>query len=285
MTLAPVLISGLGLGSMYGLIALGFHVTYTVSGALNFAQGSSVMLGAVFCYVFATLLGWPAPLAIVAALALCAAYGLLVERLAVRPFLARGSDAWLVATVALGLVTDNLVLFTFGNEPHSLPSSLATSSLPALGVFPLQVLIPVVGLAAAGALHLLSRRSRLGLAMRAVMENRDAARLMGVPTEALTAGAFALSSLLAGAAGVLIAPLFHIQSDMGVMFGLKAFAAAILGGVRSASGVMAAGLLLGLGEALTISAFGSGYTEIVVFSLVILGLALRIGIYLQIKGK
>ena len=94
--LAAALVAGIGLGSMYGLMALGFHVTYAVSGTVNFAQGSSMMLGAVLTYVFAQQMGWPAPLAIMLALALCALYGLLVERLAVRPFASRGSDAWLI---------------------------------------------------------------------------------------------------------------------------------------------------------------------------------------------
>src|SRR6187551_2987562 len=102
-------VSGLGLGSMYGLMALGFYVTYAVSGTVNFAQGSSMMLGAVLTFAFAQTLGWPLPLAIVLALLLCALYGLVVEIAAVRPFAAHGSDSWLMATVALGIVVDNLV--------------------------------------------------------------------------------------------------------------------------------------------------------------------------------
>ena len=120
MLLLSALISGLGLGAMYGLMALGFHVTYAVSGTVNFAQGSSMMLGAVLTFAFAKLLGWPMLLAIALALLLCAAYGLLVEFVAVRPFASRGSDAWLMSTVALGIVLDNLVMFSFGKEPRSL---------------------------------------------------------------------------------------------------------------------------------------------------------------------
>src|SRR3954468_20970313 len=127
--LAAAWISGLGLGSMYGLMALGFHVTWAVSATVNFAQGSAMMLGAVFAFAFAQQLGWPLLPAIAAALLLCAAYGLLVELLAVRPFARRRSDAWLMATVALGIVVDNLVLFTFGMEPRSLPSPLALQPL------------------------------------------------------------------------------------------------------------------------------------------------------------
>jgi len=273
------LISGLGLGSMYGLMALGFYVTYAVSGTVNFAQGSSMMLGAVLTFSFAQTFGWPLWAAIALALALCALYGLLVEWLAVRPFVNRGSDAWLMATVALGIVLDNLVMFTYGKEPRSLPSPLAQSPLEigglGLGVYPLQLLIPVVGLALAALLHTLSRRTRWGTALLAVVQNRAAARLMGIPIRRAVALAFALSALFAGVAGVLIAPLFNVAADMGTLFGLKAFAVAILGGITSAWGVMIAGLLFGLAEATITATLGSGYTQILTFALVIAALAWR----------
>ena len=276
-----MLISGLGLGSMDGLMALGFYVAYAVSGMVNFAQGSSMMLGAVLTYTFAQTLGWPGWAAVLLALALCALYGLLVEALAVRPFVNRGSDAWLMATVAMGMgmVLDNLVMFTYGKEPRSLPSPLAQSPLEIagtnLGVYPLQLLISVVGLALAAALHTLSRRTRWGVAMLAVVQNRSAARLMGIPIRRAVAVAFALSALSAGITGVLIAPLFNVHSDMGTLFGLKAFAVAILGGITSAWGVMIAGLLFGVVEAFITSTLGSGYTQIITFSLVIVALAWR----------
>ena len=279
MLLISALISGLGLGSMYGLMALGFYVTYAVSGTVNFAQGSSMMLGAVLTFTFAQTLGWPMLPAILLALVLCAAYGLVVEAVAVRPFASRGSDNWLMATVALGIVLDNLVMFTFGKEPRSLPSPLAQTPLDigglGLGIYPLQVLIPLVGLALAGVLHAVSRRTRWGTAMLAVVQNRSAARLMGIPIQGAIAVAFALSTLFAGIAGVLIAPLFNVQSDMGTLFGLKAFAVAILGGITSAWGVMIAGLLFGIIEAVVTVTLGSGYTQIVTFGLVIVALAIR----------
>jgi branched-chain amino acid transport system permease protein len=277
--LASALISGIGLGSMYGLIALGFYVTYAVSGTVNFAQGSSMMLGAVLTFAFSKTLGWPVWLAIFLALALCALYGLVVEFFAVRPFVSRGSDAWLMATVALGIVLDNVVLFTFGKEPRSLPSPLAQVPLSVgdvgLGVYPLQLIIPVVGLLLAASLHAASRKTRWGTAMLAVVQNRSAARLMGIPIRRVIAFSFALSALFAGIAGVLIAPLFNVQSDMGTLFGLKAFAVAILGGITSAWGVMIAGILFGVVEALVTSTLGSGYTQIVSFALVIAALAWR----------
>jgi branched-chain amino acid transport system permease protein len=273
------LISGLGLGSMYGLMALGFYVTYAVSGTVNFAQGSSMMLGAVLAYSLSVTLGWPIVPAILLALLGCALWGLVVEVLAVRPFVNRNSDAWLMATVALGMVLDNVVLFTFGKEPRSQFSPLAQTPLQigdvGLGVYPLQLLIPIVGLAGAAALHTLSRRTRWGTALLAVVQNRSAARLMGIPIRRAVAIAFALSALFAGVAGVLIAPLYNVNADMGTLFGLKAFAVAILGGITSAWGVMLAGLLFGVVEALITSTLGSGYTQILTFALVIAALAWR----------
>jgi branched-chain amino acid transport system permease protein len=261
---------------MYGLIALGFHVTYVVSGTVNFSQGSSVMLGAVLGYTFASRLGWPLPLAFVAAILLCAAFGLLVERTLVRPFAARGSNAWLMATVAGGIVLDNAALFLFGKEPRSFPAMLSSTPIKIFGagVFPLQLIIPLVGLGVAAVLAVLLRRTAYGKALLAVTQNADAARLMGVNVKAAIAASFALSTALAGLAGLLIAPLYSVHSDMGTLFGLKAFAVAILGGIGSAPGVMLAGLLYGVSEALITALLGSSYTQIAMFTAVIGALVL-----------
>jgi len=274
--LISAIITGLALGSMYGLVALGFHVTWVVSNTVNFAQGSSVMLGAVLGYTFAIRLGLPVPIAAALALAVCAVFGLLVERLLVRPFAERGSSAWLMSTVAGGIVLDNVVMFTFGKEPRAFPSILAQRPVEVFGtgVYPLQLIIPVVGLAIAFGLWLAFNRTRQGKALLAVVQNKDAARLMGIDVRRAIALSFALSTALAGLAGLLIAPLFSVHSDMGTLFGIKAFAVAILGGIGSASGVMLAGLLYGLIEAMVTAYLGSVYTQIVAFSVVIVALAL-----------
>jgi branched-chain amino acid transport system permease protein len=261
---------------MYGLIALGYHVTYVVSNTVNFSQGSSVMLGAVLGYTFATTLGWPLPAAFAVSLLACAGFGLIVERTLVRPFAARGSNAWLMATVAGGIVLDNAALFAFGKEPRSFPPMLSTQPIMILGagVFPLQLVIPLVGLGVAAALALLLRRTRTGKALLAVTQNPDAARLMGINVKAVVAAAFAVSTMLAGLAGLLIAPLYSVHSDMGTLFGIKAFAVAIVGGIASASGVMLAGLLYGVSEAMITALLGSSYTQIAMFTAVIGALAL-----------
>jgi branched-chain amino acid transport system permease protein len=235
-----------------------------------------MMLGAVLGYTFGVKYGWPMPLAIITALIVCALFGLVVERILVRPFVSRRSDAWLMATVAAGIVLDNAVLFTFGKEPRGFPSLLATSPIQIFGagVYPLQLVIPLVGVGAALALHLVLRNTRRGKTLLAVVQNPDAARLMGINVHRTVAISFALSTALAGLAGILIAPLFSVSSEMGTLFGIKAFAVAILGGMGSAWGVVIAGLVYGLIEALVTSFLGSVYTQIVVFSVVIIALTL-----------
>jgi branched-chain amino acid transport system permease protein len=274
MLITAAIITGVGLGSMYGLIALGFHVTYVVSSTVNFSQGSAMMLGAVLGYTFGVRLHWPMPLALLTALALCGLFGLVVERMLVRPFAERGSNGWLMATVAGGIVLENAVLFTFGKEPRSFPSWLAVKPVDVFGAgaYPLQLVIPLVGLGIAVVLHLVLRRTRIGKALLAVVQNPDAARLMGIDVRSAIAASYAVSTMLAGVAGLLIAPLFSVHSEMGTLFGIKAFAVAILGGLTSAWGVMLAGLAYGLIEAMATAYLGSVYTQIVAFSVVILAL-------------
>jgi len=273
--LGSAILTGLGLGSMYGLLALGFYLTYAVSRTVNFAQGSSMMLGAVFAYAFSVNLGWPLVPAAALALVLCALYGVLVELVAVRPFARRGSNAWLMATVALGIVADNTVLFTFGKEPRGFPMPVSGSlQLAGINLSYLQLAIPAVGLSLAAALHVFAKKFLYGKALQAVVQNPEAARLMGINVPLVICASYAASTLLAGVAGIMIAPLANVHSDMGTLFGLKAFAVAILGGLTSAWGVMLAGLLFGVAEALITAFLGSAYTQILSFTLVIVALAL-----------
>ena len=275
--LTLAIVSGLGLGAMYGLIALGFYMTYAVSSTVNFSQGTSVMLGAVLVFVFSQQLQWGLVPGIAAALALCALWGVLVERLVVRPFVRAGSNAWLMSTVAIGIVLENVVLFTFGKEPRSFPSPFSGPHLHLgdIDIYPLQMAIPVVGLAVAFALAVFTRRTRPGQALSAIVQNPAAASLMGINVSVAVTASYAVSTVFAGVAGILIAPLVTVSADMGTLFGIKAFAVAILGGIASARGVVIAGFIYGLTEALVTAFIGSSYTNILTFALVIVALAVR----------
>jgi branched-chain amino acid transport system permease protein len=275
--LALAIVSGLCMGGMYGLIALGFHITYAVSSTVNFAQGTSLMLGAVLCYLFSANLGWPIWPAILVTLMLCAAWGMVIERVAVRPFVRARSNAWLMSTVAVGIIVENVVLFTFGKEPRSLvlPLSGEAFTLGGLAISPLQIAILVVAIGLALGLHSFASRTRLGKALLAIVQNPAAAGLMGIDVTRAVMYCYAASTVLAGIAGILIAPLFSVSADMGTLFGIKAFAVAILGGLASARGVVLAGFVFGVVEALITSFLGSAYTNILAFLLVIVALAIR----------
>lgn len=271
------IISGLGMGSMYALLALGFHITFIVSRTVNFAQGSAMMVGAVLGYTFCITWGLPWIVAAFLALALCAVYGLAIERFLVRPFHSRGSEAWLMATVAGGLLMDNLVMLIFGKEPRRFLLEPVDHRLEIFGsgVNLMQLIIPAMVAVIVVALILVRRYTRLGKVLGATVQNPSAARMMGIHVNRVVAVSFAISTVFAGIAGLLIAPLVSVHSEMGMLFGLKAFAVAILGGIASANGVVMAGLLFGLAEALIIVYLGSTMAQIVTFSLVIVALAIR----------
>ena len=271
------IVSGLSMGAMYGLLALGFHITYAVSNTVNFAQGTSLMLGAVLCYMFSVSLHWPLAASIAAALALCAVWGMVIERFVVRPFVRVGSNGWLMSTVAVGIVLEQMAMFTFGKEPRSLvlPVSGEAFTLGGLAVSPLQIAILAVAVIVAFGLQAFAQRTRYGKALLAIVQNPQAASLMGIDVTRAVMYCYAASTALAGIAGILIAPLYSVSAEMGTLFGLKAFAVAILGGLMSARGVVLAGFLFGVVEALITSMLGSAYTNILAFLLVIVTLAIK----------
>ncbi|MGF1522477.1 MAG: branched-chain amino acid ABC transporter permease [Leptolyngbyaceae cyanobacterium] len=272
-----LILSGIAIGSMYGLVALGFQITYSVSNTMNFFQGVSVMLGAVLCYLFNITWGWPGAIAVFLTLVLSSVFGLVVERFAVRPFAQNGSNSWLLTTIALGIIVENLVMVTFGKEVRAYPSPLAETPIRILGfgIFPIELLIPVAGLAIAFAIRLVWTRTLFGKAMQAVCENHDTARTMGIPVEQVIALSYAISTLLAGISGMLIAPVANVSATMGTLLGLKAFAAAIIGGLGNPWGVVVAGIVYGIVESLAAGIFGGSYREILGFAVVIIVLALR----------
>ncbi|MGF1513933.1 MAG: branched-chain amino acid ABC transporter permease [Elainellaceae cyanobacterium] len=274
---SQLILSGAAIGSMYGLVALGFQITYAVSNTMNFSQGAFVMVGAVLCYSLNITWGLPALAAVPATLALCAGLGVVIERWAVRPFARHGSNAWLLSTIALGIIAENLAMVTFGREVRGYPSPLAESPVTLLGfgVFPMELLVPVVGLVTAIALRVLLTQTLLGKAFQAVSENPETAQLMGVPVMRLTAFAYALSNAMAALAGMLIAPTANVSATMGTLLGLKAFATAIIGGLGSPWGVVVAGIVYGVVESIAAGLLGGSYREIIGFAVVILVLALR----------
>lgn len=275
--LAQLLFSGLALGSMYGLVALGYNITYATSRTVNFSQGQSVMAGAVVAYALHVQAGWPLVPAALASLVALAALGLVVERVAVRPFLRAASIAWLLSTIAIGIIAENVAMLAFGKDARAFPSPLTARpwTLFGAGVYPQELLVPLAGLALMGLVELAFRRTLAGKALRAVAFSHEAAGLMGIDVNRTIAAAYAISSVLAGAAGILLAPLLNVSATMGTVIGLKAFAVAIIGGIESARGIVVAGVLYGVFEAVVAGYLGTGVREILGFGLVILVLLAR----------
>ena len=272
-----LIISGLALGSMYSLVALGFNITYATSRTVNFSQGQSVMVGAVVAYVAHVRWGWPLAAAVALSLVALAAFGVVVERIAVRPFFRAASIAWLLSTIAVGIIAENVAMVTFGKDARAFPSPLTAKPLMILGagVYAQELLLPVVGLGLMVGVEAAFRRTLFGKALRAVAFSHEAARLMGIDVNRTIAASYALSSALAGVAGILIAPILNVSATMGTIIGLKAFAVAIIGGIESPAGIIVAGILYGVFESIVAGLFGTGGREILGFALVILVLLLR----------
>jgi branched-chain amino acid transport system permease protein len=277
--LVQLVVSGLALGSMYGLVALGYHITWVTSRTMNFSQGHAVMAGAVVAYAAYVGLGWPLPAALLLMLAALAVFGMVVERVAVRPFFLAGSPAWLLSTIALGIIAENVAMLAFGKDARAFPSALTQKPilLGGAGFYPQELLIPLVGLALMALVQALYHRTRWGKQWKAVAWNAEAAGLMGINVPRAVMAAYALSALLAGVAGVLLAPILNVAPTMGTIIGLKAFAVAIIGGLASAPGIIVAGLGYGLIESFVAGYLSTGAREIVGFALVIAVLVIRPG--------
>ena len=272
-----LVISGLALGSMYGLVALGYHITWATSRTMNFSQGHAVMAGAVVAYATFVVLGWPFVVALGVTLAATAVFGVLIERVAIRPFFRAASPAWLLSTIACGIIAENVAMLTFGKDARAFPSALTRRPIlvGGAGFYPQELVIFVAGLALAAAVQFFYHRMPYGKQLKAVAWNPEAAGLMGIHVPRAVMTAYALSAVLAGIAGVLLAPVINVAPTMGTLIGLKAFAVAIIGGLGSAPGIVLAGLGYGLVEAFVAGYISTGAREIVGFALVIAVLAAR----------
>jgi len=194
--LVQLLVTGLALGSMYGLVALGYHITWATSRTMNFSQGHAVMVGAVVAWTLVVAVGWPLLAGLVVTLLALAAFGALIERVAVRPFFRSASPAWLLSTIACGIIAENVAQLLFGKDARAFPSALTQRPilLGGAGFYPQELLIPVVGLALMAAVQLFYHRTPYGRQLKAVAWNAEAAGLMGVNVPRAVMAAYALSA-------------------------------------------------------------------------------------------
>ncbi len=277
--LPQILVSGIGIGCVYGLIGIGFCVIYNASGIVNFAQGAFVMLGGMVSFVLMQRLGLPLPLAAVIAIAGVAALGVVIERLVVRPLWNRNATMFvmILATLAAQIVVERSTLILVGDQPKTLPMFTDRPPLMVGGVAISYQLLWIVGcsLAVVGLLALFFRMTRTGKAMRAVAIDREAAALQGIPVSRMLALAFALSAALGAIGGILITPTQFTAFDIGVPFAISGFIAAIVGGFGRPFGAFLGGLALGVIQSIAIVSFGAGLKNVAALSVLLVFLFIR----------
>jgi branched-chain amino acid transport system permease protein len=274
------LLNGIAWGGIYALVALGYTMVYGVLRLINFAHGEVYMVGAMTGYYVAhalslgrepSLLGLLAVLA--ASMAVCALLGATIERVAYRPLRNAPRLAPLITAIGVSLLLQNAGQLVFGADPKFFPPLLASRELfrvGALAVSNIQLTVVVTAFVLMAGLELVVMRTRFGRAMRAVSVDAPAAALMGVHVDRVISGTFMLGSALAAAAGILVG-LSNPKIDplMGLMPGLKAFVAAVLGGIGSVPGAMIGGLLLGVVETMVSAYLSSTYRDAIAFVILI----------------
>ena len=293
--LPQALMSGVALGSVYALIAQGFYVTFTTTETVNFAQGEFLMVGALISYSLMVLSGLtqmiPPPLALLVSalviVAVLSVMGVVTERIAIRPLRQLLSVGWILSTVGVSVILKQFAEIYWGREQRRVPSIFGDNAVFILGtgVFPQEIFILIGSLVAMALVLLFLKRSVLGKALLAVALNPTAAGLMGIDVRRMIVLAYVLSSILAGLAGLLVAPVIFAHSEMGALLGLKAFAVAIIGGLGNPFGIMIAGVMLGVAE-LIVAGFNASLRDAVTFFLLILILAWRpMGLFQQVTAE
>ena len=268
------LINGVGIGLVYGLIAIGFCVIYNASGIVNFAQGVFVMLGGMFAYSFLVQMKMPLALAAAISIALTAVVGILVQMLVIRPMWERKAPmfAIILATLAVQLLIEQIVILTLGDQPRTYPEFTSGGPLKIGDIAIGYQLFWVLGCGAlmVGLLTLFFNKTRVGRALRACSQNREAAALLGIPVGAMLMLSFALSAALGAAAGIMITPTQYTAYGVGVQFGVNGFIAAIIGGFGNAPAALAGGILLGVVQSGAIVVFGAGYKNVVALTILLI---------------
>ena len=260
MDLIPqLLFTGIGIGAIYALVALGFVLLIRAASVVNFAQGEFSMLGAYFMVVLATGLGVPYLLSLPLAVAAMAGFGLLFAGATYWPLRHRGQLPVIISTIGASIFISNVVLASYGPEPAVLPNLFDGAGFELGGVYMDSQYIAIMVAAAAMVLlqYLIFERTLLGKKLQAVSQDKEMAGLLGIPVAGMVLFTFAYSAALGGLAGILVAPVLFVSVGMGALISLKAFAANIIGGFGNIPGAIVGGLALGVVET-----FGAAYISV-----------------------
>jgi branched-chain amino acid transport system permease protein len=272
-----ILISGIGTGCIYGLVGVGYSITYNTMNVLNFGLGMWVMAGAMLGFTAHVLWGLNIFLTLAFVIAAVFLMALLAERVSVRPFVMAGSSVWIMSTLAVGMLMLNAAQLIWGRNPLMFPSSLGDESIyfGEIGMYPQELLIIGGAMVLMVLLELFYRKTLTGKALRATAFSMDVASLMGINPMRMAGFSYALAGCLAALVGVLIAPVTLAEATMGTVLGIKAFGIAIVGGLDSAKGIFITGILFGVLEGLLSGYLYTGIRDIIAFSLVIVVLFVR----------
>lgn len=272
------LINGISLGSVYAIIALGYTMVYGIAKMLNFAHGDVIMVGGYISFCATSYLGLPVIPSVLLSVFVCTVLGIVIEKLAYKPLRSATSLAVLITAIGVSYFLQNAALLIWSSNPKAFPNMV---NLPPLMIGDLQIsAVSLVTIAACiiimVVLTLFTNKTKMGKAMRAVSEDKDAARLMGIHVDATISLTFAIGSGLAAIAGVLLCSAYPtLMPTTGAMPGIKAFTAAVFGGIGSIPGAMLGGILLGI-----IEIFGKAYistqlSDAIVFSVLIIILLVK----------
>lgn len=274
------LINGLNQGAIYALIALGYTMVYGIIRMINFAHGDFIMIGAYTLFYTIPMMihaGMPAWISVFLAVVICAAVGVLVEVIAYKPVRRAGSMSALITALAMSLFLENLAMVLFGAKPHNVQKIFDLPSVNVLGVaLPLNVILTIaIGVVMMAGLQIFIKSTKIGKAMRAVPQDRDASILAGINVNKIITMTFAIGSALAAVAALMYCAKYpRVTNDMGSMMGLKAFIAAVLGGIGVIPGAMLGGILVGLIE-IYVKLFAPGWYEAITYAILIVILLVK----------
>lgn len=287
MEFLQVMITGLGQGCLYGLIALGFVLIYKATEIVNFAQGDLLMMGAFFAVAYAGIPGMPFWLAFLLTIVSMAVFGYLLDMLVVRSMIGESQFSVIILTISIGFILRAVAGGIWGSDILSLetPYSGEMANFGGL-VIGQEYLVVIAGtIILSLALYLFFKYSSLGIAMQAASQNQLAAYYMGIPVKRVFSLIWAISALVAAVAGTLTAPISLVSPQMGFI-GIKAFAAAVIGGFGSLPGALIGGLIIGSSEQLAGTYLPTGFQEISAYIIMFLVLTVRPqGLFAQIQQK
>ncbi len=272
------LINGLRSGSIYALIALGYTMVYGIAKMINFAHGDIIMVGAYALYVSIVILKMPVILAVLFTIIFCAVLGILIERVAYKPLRKAPALAVLITAIGMSFLLQSLALLIFSANPVTFKSiiNIKAVAIGGITISGITVVTLVVTMICMVALTLFISKTKAGSAMRAVSEDKAAAELMGINVNKTISMTFAIGSALAAVAGIMFVCQYQsIEPTLGALPGIKAFVAAVLGGIGSVPGAMIGGLVLGLIESISKAYISSELSDAIVFGVLVLVLLVK----------